>query len=208
MHSRPNAPPPLAKCRASGSEADCRASDSACYNAIQGPLSSGTSNGGVASYDFDVYDIRQPSNDPFPPKTYSTYLTDPSVVKAIGAKSKYQECPTGILQMFNNTGDNSRPFLSQLSDVVKSGVQTVVWAGDADWICNWFGGKAAAEAVSFGGQAAFQSKELAPYTVGGDHGGDFKQQDNFGFLRVFGSGHSKNIPSCAKTWQRGKRLIF
>ena len=181
--------PALAQCRASGSDSDCQASDSACYNAVEGPLSSGTANGGVASYDFDVYDIRQPSNDAFPPKTYSTYLTDPTVVKAIGARSAYQECPNGPYQKFASTGDNSRPFLSQLSDVVKSGVQTVVWAGDADWICNWFGGRIAADAVTFGGQAAFQGKDLAPYTVRGAHGGDFKQQDNFGFLRVFGAGH-------------------
>ncbi|KAL9124230.1 MAG: hypothetical protein Q9217_006420 [Psora testacea] len=181
--------PALAKCRSSGSNDDCEASNNACYNAVEGPLSAGTSNGGVASYDFDVYDIRQPSNDPYPPATYSTYLTQPSVVKAIGAKSTYQECPNGPYQLFASTGDNSRPFLSQLSDVVKSGVQTVVWAGDADWICNWFGNQIAAEAVDYSGQAEFKAKLLAPYTVGGSHGGDFKQVGNFGFLRVFGAGH-------------------
>jgi carboxypeptidase D len=39
--------------------------------------------------DFDVYDIREPSDDPHPPATYSTYLTTSSVVKAIGAQSTY-----------------------------------------------------------------------------------------------------------------------
>ncbi|KAL9103037.1 MAG: hypothetical protein Q9163_001896, partial [Psora crenata] len=181
--------PALAKCRSTGSNADCTASDNACYNAIEGPLSTSTSNGGASSYDFDVYDIRQPSNDPYPPETYATYLTQPSVVQAIGAQSPYTECANEPYQDISSTGDNSRSFLPQLSDVVKSGVQTVVWAGDADWICNWFGNQIAAEAVDYPGQAAFQAQPLVPYTVAGNHGGDFKQEGNFAFLRVFGAGH-------------------
>ena len=173
--------PALAKCQSSGSNADCKASDSACYNSIEGPLSQ--------TADFDVYDIRAPSNDPNPPETYATYLTRSDVVKAIGAQSTYQECPNAPYQKFAATGDNSRSFLSQLSDVVKSGVTTVVWAGDADWICNWFGGLAAANAVAYAGQAAFQAKALASYTVNGAAAGTFKTVNNFSFLRVFGAGH-------------------
>ena len=173
--------PALAKCKSSGSNTDCVNSDNACYNAIEGPLSQ--------SGDFDVYDIRAPSNDPNPPETYATYLTNSAVTKAIGAQSTYQECANAPGQKFANTGDNSRSFLSQLSDVVKSGVTTVVWAGDADWICNWFGGLAAANAVSWSGQSAFANAALAPYTVAGQQGGTFKVVNNFSFLRVFGAGH-------------------
>lgn len=82
-----------------------------------------------------------------------------------------------------------RSFLSQLSDVVKSGVTTVVWAGDADWICNWFGNQGAAEAVSWPGQATFKAKSLASYTVNGVTAGTFKSVNNFSFARIFGAGH-------------------
>ena len=181
--------PALARCKSSGSNTDCRNSVDTCYNTIEGPLSSSTSNGGVAAYDFNVYDIRVPSNDPNPPETYVNYLRQSSVAKAIGAQSTYQECPNAPYQKFASTGDNSRSFLTQLSDVVKSGVQTVVWAGDADWICNWFGNQAAAEAVSYAGQSAFKGKALAAYNVNGKHGGDFKQEGKLSFLRVFGAGH-------------------
>ena len=64
-----------------------------------------------------------------------------------------------------------------------------MWAGDADWICNWFGNLAAANAVSYSGASAFASKALAPYTVQGTQGGTFKTVDNLSFLRVFGAGH-------------------
>ena len=61
-------------------------------------------HGGVAAYDFDVYDIREPSNDPYPPETYSTYLQQPSVTSAIGAKATYTECPNAPYNKFAATG--------------------------------------------------------------------------------------------------------
>lgn len=64
-----------------------------------------------------------------------------------------------------------------------------VWAGDADWICNWLGNLAAANAVTFSGSSSFASKSLTPYTVNGAQGGTFKTQGNLGFVRVFAAGH-------------------
>lgn len=90
--------PAIEKCYQSGTNADCTNADSVCSNAIEGPISS--------SGDFDVYDIREPSNDPYPPKTYSTYLSDPKVVKAIGAQTSYKECPSGPYNKFATTGDS------------------------------------------------------------------------------------------------------
>lgn len=122
--------PALQQCTGlTGSDSACANAETVCYNAIEGPLSQ--------AKDFDVYDVREPSNDPYPPATYSTYLTNPSVVAAIGAKSTYQECPTAPYNKFSNTGDNSRSLLSTLGTVVQSGIRVLLWAGDADWICNY-----------------------------------------------------------------------
>ena len=73
--------------------------------------------------------------------------------------------------------------------MVQSGVQTLIWAGDADWICNWFGGLASAEAVTYSGSASFKSKAVSSYTVAGKAGGTFKTVGNLSWLRVFGAGH-------------------
>ena len=173
--------PALQSCASSGTNSACQNADTTCYNSIEGPLSQ--------SGDFDVYDIRAPSNDPNPPETYVTYLQSSAVVKAIGAQSTYQECPNAPYQKFSSTGDNPRSFLSQLSDVVNKGVQTVVWAGDADWICNWFGNQAAAEAVSYSGQSAFKNAALTAYNVAGKQAGTFKTVGKLSFARIFGAGH-------------------
>ena len=183
--------PALQRCQSSGSNSDCQTSDQTCANEIENPLTQSRANGGLAAFDFDVYDVRAPSADPNPPSTYSTYLQQPSVVKAIGAKSTYQECPDAVYNKFSSTGDNSRSFLPQLSSVIAAGVQTVVWAGDADFICNWLGSQAVANAVDFVGADSFRAQPLQPYNVGGKPAGEFKTAagGSFSFLRVFGAGH-------------------
>ena len=89
--------PAIQACASSGSNSACSNADNACYNDIEGPLSQAAN--------FDVYDIREPSNDPYPPETYVTYLQSSAVVKAIGAKSTYQECPNAPYNKFSTTGD-------------------------------------------------------------------------------------------------------
>lgn len=74
--------------------------------------------------------------------------------------------------------------MSQLSKVVQSGVRTVVWAGDADFNCNWFGNLAAANAVNYTGTSEFNAATLKSYTVAGSAAGTFKTVDNLSFVSV------------------------
>lgn len=90
--------PAIAKCKSSGSNSDCSNAQTVCYNAIEGPISQ--------SKDFDVYDVREPSDDPYPPATYYSYLAQSSVTSKIGAKTTYQECPSGPYNKFAQTGDS------------------------------------------------------------------------------------------------------
>ncbi|OIW31437.1 carboxypeptidase-like protein S1 [Coniochaeta ligniaria NRRL 30616] len=174
--------PAMAKCTGlTGSNSACTSADNTCYSAVEGPIENAN--------DFDVYDVRAPSNDPNPPETYVTYLQSSSVVKAIGAKSTYAECPNVPYQKISSTGDGPRSFLSTLSTVVQSGIQVLVWAGDADWICNWMGNFAAANSLTWSGKTTFASKAVAPYTVNGTSYGEFKSVSNLSWLRVYGAGH-------------------
>ncbi|KAM3070553.1 hypothetical protein ACMFMF_008006 [Clarireedia jacksonii] len=150
--------PALQKCTSTtGSNSACVSADDVCYDDIEGPLSNGN---------FDVYDIREPSNDPYPPETYVTYLQSSSVRTKIGAASTYQECANAPGQKFSATGD-----------------------GDADWICNWFGNLAAANAITYSSSAAFNAAAVKSYTVNGVAGGTYKTAGNLSWLRVFGAGH-------------------
>ena len=99
--------PALQGCPAvTGTNSACESADNTCYDDIEGPLSE------VAN--FDVYDIREPSNDPYPPETYVDYLQSAAVVKAIGAQSTYSECANAPGNKFSATGDGKSLILSPI----------------------------------------------------------------------------------------------
>jgi hypothetical protein len=67
-----------------------------CGNDIQYPISEGN---------FDIYDLRAPTNDTFPPETYVSYLQESSIQTQIGARQLYQECADAPSEMLDSTGD-------------------------------------------------------------------------------------------------------
>jgi hypothetical protein len=90
--------PALKKCTGiTGTDSACKSAETTCGNDIENAI--------LNDYDFDAYDIREPSNDPFPPETYVNYLQSAAVVKAIGAKSTYSECSNPAGNKFSTTGD-------------------------------------------------------------------------------------------------------
>jgi carboxypeptidase C (cathepsin A) len=72
---------------------------------------------------------------------------------------------------------------------VQSGITTVLFAGDADSVCDWFGGYASVNQIEYSGQKEFQNKPVSNYTVNGEVKGTFKSVGNLSWLRVFASGH-------------------
>ncbi|KAF2743562.1 putative carboxypeptidase S1 [Sporormia fimetaria CBS 119925] len=174
--------PDLRRCQGSASDLDCGNADRVCYAVIDNTIYQ-------AAPSFDVYDIRAAVDNPEPPKNYLDYLDDPAIKKAIGARTTYQECPDGPFDKFQRTGDGARSFLAQLGEVVSSGLSVLIWAGDADWICNWPGNYDVANVINYPGRSAFAGKDLVPYTVNGVERGEFKTQDNLSFLRVYEAGH-------------------
>ncbi|GAM34978.1 hypothetical protein TCE0_015f02914 [Talaromyces pinophilus] len=171
-----------------GDDAACIAANAACEGSIYSQI--------TADSDFDVYDVREPSINAGLPGAYSVYLNRPDVLRAIGAKHPFEDCtntlePGSIVPYaeFQVTGDMARSYLTQLSNVVKAGVRTLLWAGDADFICNWMGFLVTANRVDYPGQDKFANEILVPYTVNGVPHGTFKTVENLSFLRVFQAGH-------------------
>lgn len=100
--------PALDQCVATGGDAECVDADSICITEIDNPIAAVT--------DFDTYDVRQPSNDPFPPETYVEYLRRPEIMQKIGAKVRFESCPNGPAEGFGRTGDGKLlPWVHPLS---------------------------------------------------------------------------------------------
>lgn len=73
---------------------------------------------------------------------------------------------------------DSRLYLPKLSAVVDSGIQTLIWARDADWIYNWLRSLASAESLTDSSSAALKKIIVYNCTVNGVVGGSFKSEGN------------------------------
>ncbi|KAI8717750.1 hypothetical protein NCS52_00851900 [Fusarium sp. LHS14.1] len=170
--------------KAEGQDEGCARADYVCNEQMYVNLN-------IASrVDFNVYDVRIGRDDVDPPETFVDYITRADVMEAIGARTRFAECSDEVYANMETTGDGARSFLGPLADVVKRGINTLIWAGDTDWICNWEGNLWAADALEWPGQAKFAATALRNYTVNGKVHGRYKVVDNLAFLKVFEAGHS------------------
>ncbi|KAK7398634.1 hypothetical protein QQX98_011994 [Neonectria punicea] len=140
--------------------------------------------------DFNVYDVRVGADVDSPPENFLDYLTRPDIMERIGAKTRFAECDETVYSNFGDSGDDARSFAAPLVDVIQQNISTLIWAGDADWICNWEGNLWAANALKWSGHEEFASKAFTNYTVNGKVHGEYKVVDNLAFLKVHEAGHA------------------
>ncbi|OWZ03773.1 Serine protease [Phytophthora megakarya] len=147
------------------------------------------------------YDIRLPcKNEDGGDNCYdmsyvSKYLDAPNVREALGVNSKrvgaWKECNSKTYNAFMKTADPAKPFNSYVADLLNEDVRVLIYAGDADLVCNWYGNDAWTRALQWEGRDGFNAApETAFITTNGTNAGVVRSLNNqFTFLRVFNSGH-------------------
>lgn len=109
---------------------------------------------------------------------------------AIGVSVNYTESNDDIGLLFQSTGDFIYPnFLADLEAILDAGVRVSLYYGDADYICNWFGGQAVSLGLNYTHAAQFRKAGYAPLMYGGTQYGEVREYGNFSFTRVYESGH-------------------
>jgi carboxypeptidase D len=137
-----------------------------------------------------TYDIRHPANDPTPPEYFTEYLNLAEVQNALGVSANYTESNNAIYFAFQSTGDFIYPnFLADLENILASGVRVSLFYGDADYICNWFGGQAVSLALKYAHSKEFAAAGYQPFTWGGVEYGEVREYGNFSFTRIYEAGH-------------------
>ncbi|KAF2674830.1 alpha/beta-hydrolase [Microthyrium microscopicum] len=141
-----------------------------------------------------VYDIRQMQPSPFPSNAYAEYLNLRTVQKAIGAAVNYTDSSDAVFKAFLSTGDVIRADpISDLATLLQMGVRVALIYGDADYICNWFGGEAVANALAASVPSyasVYSNTGYAEVVVNSSYvGGSVKQYGNLTFVRVYDAGH-------------------
>ena len=122
------------------------------------------------------YDIRHPSDDPTPPTYFADYLNLASTQNALGVNLNYTEFNDEVYFAFQQTGDFVYPnYLEDLEMLLDNGVRVALYYGDADYICNWFGGEAISLAVNYTNAAEFAAAGYTPFMVDGTEYGEVRQ---------------------------------
>ena len=73
--------------------------------------------------------------------------------------------------------------------ILNNSVRIALYHGDADYICNWFGGQAVSLAINYTHSAEFRAAGYEPFVLNGEEYGEVRQYGNFSFLRVYEAGH-------------------
>ena len=134
--------------------------------------------------------IRHPYSDPTPPTYFVDYLNLASTQDALGVNLNYTESNDDVYYAFQKTGDFVYPnFLSDLETILNNSVRVALYHGDADYICNWFGGQAVSLQVDYVHSAEFRAAGYAPFIVDGTEYGEVRQYGNFSFMRIYEAGH-------------------
>ena len=163
----------------------CNTASSLCRNAVELVYNkySPTEN----SY----YDVRDYSVYPQPPGAFPGYLNIGEVQQALGVDTNYSDALNPeVLAQFWFTGDYVRSYpLSDLVELLDSGTRVALIYGDADYVCNWYGGEDLSLAANFSWATKFRNVGYAPLMVDGERYGDTREYGNFSFTRVFDAGH-------------------
>lgn len=188
-NSLPRCQSMIKACYESGSLWSCVPASIYCNNAFMGPYQRTGRN---------VYDIRGPCEDSsnlcYPALGWiSEYLNQKDVMSALGVEvDNYESCNFDINRNFLFQGDWMQPFHRLVPKLLEQ-IPVLIYAGDADFICNWLGNQAWTEALEWPGQKAFNRAEKKGMFVGGDSEtkeyGMMKSSGNFSFLRIYQAGH-------------------
>jgi len=188
----------IESCYNSESVWNCVPASIYCNNAMIGPYQRTGQN---------VYDVRSKCEDSSN-LCYSAlgwisdYLNRKDVIDALGVEVEgYDSCNFDINRNFLFQGDWMKPYHRLVPKLLEK-IPVLIYAGDADFICNWLGNQAWTNALPWPGQKKFQSAPTEHLNLSaataelsgnkkleGKNIGEIKTAGNFTFMRLFAGGH-------------------
>lgn len=111
-------------------------------------------------------------------------------MNALGVDLNYTSSNSETYYAFQQTGDFVWPnFIADLEKILSYPVRVSLIYGDADYICNWFGGEAVSLATEYKHSKQFRKAGYTPLLVNGTEYGESREYGNFSFTRVYEAGH-------------------
>ncbi|GAB9473942.1 Serine protease family s10 [Globisporangium polare] len=154
------------------------------------------------------YDIRKPCNQTADGSgscydmTYvEEYLDSPKVRRYINVDidrvTTWIESSPDVYQTFTTDGDWSMGFHTYVADMLNDGLRVLIYAGDADYMCNWQGNRAWTLDLDWSGKAGYNAATERAFVTHDPlianatavDAGVLRSFENFAFLRIFNAGH-------------------
>ena len=171
----------ISNCYATGRDDVCSIGDNFCASNVEFVLDD------VANR--DEYDIRELMPDRFPYGFYPDYLNRPDIQKAIGAFTNYSDSSALVGNAFGSTGDDGRESntIEDIRLLLQQGVTVMVYAGDADYNCNYLGSLVVSDEIAAPGYDKSGYTDLV--TSDNITHGVVRQAGKYSFVRVYYAGH-------------------
>jgi len=142
---------------------------------------------------FNLYDFRKPCENwitCYPDNGLTALLNNDAIRDKIGVSrdTEWQECNFWVhLALMLDYQVNYGHYLK---DLLNDGLPVLVYSGDKDFICNWRGGLAWTEGLIWDKHPQFVSSEFTKWAGHESQvAGEFKEADNFTFLKIYDAGH-------------------
>ncbi|CAG8639201.1 7570_t:CDS:2, partial [Dentiscutata heterogama] len=175
-------------CYSSKSAADCSKATALCFIYMIEPYqASGRS----------LADVRKSCNDIatcYPDLITIGNFSDRTDFKnELGANSslKYKICNSDVFTDFSQTGDIMLSFIQSIPPLLEDNIRVLIYAGDADFLCNWMGNEAWVKELEWSGKKGFNNANVTRWITkdASNHAGDVRTFKGLTFLRVFKAGH-------------------
>ncbi|OQR91472.1 serine protease family S10, partial [Thraustotheca clavata] len=115
------------------------------------------------------------------------FLNNPLIQSKLHVNKTWTEVSQQVYLDFST--DFMKNYVSFVPDVLAHDVRVMIYAGDADLMCNWIGNQAWTKALEWPGKAAFNNATVKPLLVNGKKSGEVRATDMLSFVRVYNAGH-------------------
>ena len=102
-------------------------------------------------------------------------------------------CSNSVSNLFDAHLDAARPTYLYVAALLERNVKVLIYAGVADWICNWVGNERWTLALDWTGREEFSSKKLREWYVGDKVAGMTRSARGLTFATILEAGHMVRI---------------
>ena len=145
-------------------------------------------------YDYRIQSITCSACYGYNYTAWSYWFLQPEVLKALNicgdaGNDAFSGSAGGCISMGAFDAHDNFDYSGALARTLDAGIPVTLYYGKTDTACNYIGGKALADTISWRGKDGFNRAPLKPLIISGVEGGQVRQYDGLTLILVENAGH-------------------